>query len=60
MKVLIFDCGGKLISRQSIAVGGTNYQTEEEDFFDAAWDAAVEDGLIDPDLRSDYSFQIAD
>jgi hypothetical protein len=60
MKVLIFDNAGKLISRQSVAVGGMNYQTEEEDFFDAAWDAAVGDGLVDPDLRSDYSFQMAD
>ncbi len=33
---------------------------DEEDYFDEAWDNAVDDGLVDESCRPDYDFKIVD
>jgi len=33
---------------------------DKEDYFDEAWENAVDDGLVDESCRSDYDFKMVD
>lgn len=50
---------GKLIAELSIKIGGLNYSPTEEEHFDEAWRAAVEDKIVDATNRQGYSFQLS-
>lgn len=38
----------------------SNPNVSEKDYFDAAWKRAIEDGLVDPDIKSDYKIEMVD
>jgi hypothetical protein len=48
---------GEQIALLSITLDGSPGQPEAE-YFDEAWRCAVEDGLVDPDNRAAYTFEV--
>jgi hypothetical protein len=41
-------------------MSGINHMPSKEEYEAAAWEAAADDGSVDPDRVSDYSFEIQD
>ena len=48
----------EVVYTQPVSFGMANGQVDEADFFDLAWEAAVEDQAVDPDNRNQYGFCI--
>lgn len=60
MDVLILETKScVLVARYPINLGGINYSSGEVEYFAAAWDCAVEDHIVDPARRSEYTLQLA-
>jgi hypothetical protein len=57
---IIEKMSGKPVATIPIEMSGVNYTPSEEEYEAAAWEAAADDGLVDPDRVSDYSFRIED
>jgi hypothetical protein len=51
---------GKVVATIPIQIGNLGYTPVNEEFEAAAWETAVDDGAVDPDRVSDYSFKIED
>jgi len=51
---------GKVVATFPIDMTGLNYTPSKAEYEAAAWEAAVDDGSVNPDRVSDYSFQIQD
>ena len=47
---------GKLIATYPIILGGQNYHPEDIEYFNQAWDCAIEDGLVASQSKEKYSF----
>jgi hypothetical protein len=47
-----------VIARYEIHRAGNGSPPPDDEYFDAAWDRAVEDGLVDGRSRRDYEFQL--
>ena len=59
MDVLIIEMEtGKLIAKLPIILRGMNYTPQEEEYFSAAWECAVEDKIVESNRRDKYSFQL--
>lgn len=41
-----------------IHLSGANYTPTETEYFNEAWKAACDDGLVDPENKADYSFAL--
>ena len=48
----------KVIVRYEIHLAGEDDTPPEHEYFDAAWQRAVADGLVDANRRNDYGFQL--
>jgi hypothetical protein len=48
----------KVAASYTINLGGLNYTPRDEEYFSEAWRCAVEDGIVDADNRSKYSFRL--
>ena len=51
---------GKVVVSYPIDMTGLHYTASAQEYEAAAWEAAVDDGSVDPDHLSDYSFKIED
>lgn len=49
---------GTIIATIPLVLGGLNYKPSEVEHFDEAWAAAVEDKLVDPTKRNNYTFKV--
>lgn len=58
MTVVVISSNGKVIQEYPINIGSINDNVTEKEYFDEAWRAAIEDGIVDPDKRKDYEFSI--
>jgi hypothetical protein len=43
-----------------IDMSGLSYTPTQKEYEAAAWEAAIDDGSVDPDRYSDYAFEIED
>jgi hypothetical protein len=50
---------GKVIANVPVEITDVNYMSEAE-YEAAAWEAAVDDGLVDRNRVSDYAFRLED
>jgi hypothetical protein len=50
---------GKVIANVPVEITDVNYMSEQE-YEAAAWEAAVDDGLVDRNRVSDYAFRLED
>lgn len=61
MNVLIIETkSGKAIATYPIHIGALDHAPTEQEFFDSAWECAVEDELVSPARRADYTITPAD
>jgi hypothetical protein len=51
---------GKVVAIIPIQMSGVNHRPSKEEYEAAAWEAAADDGSVDPYRVSDYSFEIED
>ena len=51
---------GKVRSIIPVEITGLSYTPTLKEYETAAWEAAVDDGSVDPDRYSDYTFEIDD
>jgi hypothetical protein len=51
---------GKVRFIVPVEITGLSYTPSRKEYEAAAWEAAVEDGSVDPDRYSDYTFDIED
>lgn len=51
---------GKIVATIPIQISDLSYTPVNEEYEAAAWETAVDDGAVDPDRVSDYSFGIED
>lgn len=59
MDVLIINQENKeVVAEYPVSLQGLNYAPSEEEYFNLAWDAAVEDGVVDSEKRSGYEFKL--
>ena len=42
------------------AIDLPNSHATDKDYFDAAWEYAIDDFMVDPSFRSDFEFSISD
>jgi hypothetical protein len=42
-----------------VSVGALNYRPQDQEFFDDAWKAAVDDGLVDDLKRGEFVIEFA-
>jgi len=60
MKVEIIETKSKsVVATVPVSLGGLNYKPSHSELYDEAWQSAVEDGLVGPDKKADYEFQVA-
>jgi hypothetical protein len=57
--VQILNSSGVLIVEYPINLRILGANIMDNDFFDLAWETAIEDGLVDESSRSAYAFNIA-
>lgn len=48
----------KIVALYPITLKGLNYTPSDEEYFSAAWECALEDGIVEPDSQSNYSFRL--
>jgi hypothetical protein len=58
-KVLIMDDTGRVVTIDEINLRGINYEAKDQEWFDLAWQNAVEDGLVDEHDRTKYKITFA-
>lgn len=51
---------GKVIANIPIEMTTTHYTPSKEEYEAAAWEAAVDDGWVDRNRVSDYTFKVED
>jgi len=58
MNIYIHDSqqNDKVVAKIPVVLGGLNYTPSESEYFDAAWLAAIEDGLVQADNKLRYYF----
>jgi hypothetical protein len=49
---------GRVVALVPVNIHGANYTPHEKDYFDEAWRAAVEDGLVDADEHQLHRFEL--
>ena len=49
---------GKLIATFPVILAGQNYQPSEQEYFNAAWRCAADDGLVRKDDRAEFNFKL--
>lgn len=49
---------GELATRIPITLRAIGYLSSEVEYFNEAWNCAVQDKAVDPNRREDYSFQL--
>lgn len=49
---------GKLAAKLPVVLRGLDHSPSEQDYFEMAWQCAVDDKTVDPDRRDEYSFQL--
>lgn len=58
-KVQISDESGRVVSIDDVNLTAVNYQPVDQEWFDLAWENAVEDGLVNDEDRSKYKITFA-
>jgi len=59
MDVLIIETKtGKVVATHRITSSALNFRVTEQDYFDSAWEEAVDDDAVDVDRRGDYTFKL--
>lgn len=59
MQVEIIDSQTRKVAASiPIAMAGAKSIPSEQEFFQQAWQAAVDDGSVDPARRDDYTFRL--
>jgi hypothetical protein len=59
MEVLVIETkSNKLITKIPINLLGLNYAPSEEEYFSEAWKCAVEDKVVEPNHRHEYTLQL--
>lgn len=51
---------GRIVVQYPIVLVGQDYEPTDQEYFDEAWRCAVDDGLVEADSRSDYTFELAE
>ncbi len=54
MVAIIEATGGKVVASVPVKIA-----TSDRDYFDEAWQLAVDEGLVDASRRADYTFVLA-
>ncbi|GAA5444353.1 hypothetical protein Misp06_02539 [Microbulbifer sp. NBRC 101763] len=49
----------EIITTDQISLGGLNYDPQDQEWFDQAWDNAISDGLVNSNDRSKYKIVFA-
>lgn len=49
---------GRVVATIPVDMTGLSYTPSHQEYEAAAWEAAVDNGSVDPDRVSDYSFKI--
>ena len=58
MEVSIIDNEtGKAIATYTVNLSGQNYTPSDEEYYSEAWQCAVDDGVVDKELKDKYSFR---
>jgi hypothetical protein len=59
MEVVIVEAEtGNVVRTYPIVLGYANSNISEDDYYSEAWTSAVEDGLVDPNKKSDCRFRL--
>jgi hypothetical protein len=59
MDVIIIETKtGKLVTKIPVVLQGIGYTPSEQDYYEMAWQCAVDDKNVDPDRRAEYGFQL--
>lgn len=59
MNVLIINTEtGKVVATYPVLLKGLNYSPSEGEYYNEAWQCAVEDNIVEPNRREDYGFQL--
>jgi hypothetical protein len=59
MNVLIIETKtGRLVATIPTVVKGMNYVPLEQEYFNEAWRCAIDDKVVDPKRRGEYTFQL--
>lgn len=59
MNVLIIETKtGRLVATIPTVVKGMNYTPLEQEYFNEAWRCAIDDKVVDPNRRGEYTFQL--
>jgi len=59
MDIKIIDSvNNKVVGTFDIIMGGLNYTPSHSELFSEAWRCAVDDGIVDVQRKSDYTYQV--
>ncbi|MCH9828044.1 MAG: hypothetical protein K0U79_09895 [Gammaproteobacteria bacterium] len=58
-KVLIMDDAGNVVTIEEINLQAVNYEPADQQWFDLAWENAVEDKLVNEEGRATYKLSFA-
>lgn len=58
-RVLIVDDAGNVVIIDEINLQAANYEPEDQEWFDLAWENAVEDNLVNGEERAKYKFSFS-
>ena len=58
-KILIMDDAGNVVTLDEINLKTLNYDPADHEWFDLAWQNAVEDGLVTDEDRAKYKISFA-
>lgn len=59
MNVLIIETEtGRLAATIPTVVKGMNYAPSEQEYFNEAWRCAIDDKVVNPNRRGEYTFQL--
>jgi hypothetical protein len=58
-KVLIMDDAGNVVTIDEINLQAVNYEPADQQWFDLAWENAVEDKLVNDEGRAKYKLSFA-
>jgi len=59
MNVLIIETKtGRLEAKIPTVMKGMNYAPSEQEYFNEAWRCAIDDKVVDPNRRGEYTFQL--
>ena len=57
---IIENKSGKVIVNYTVNLKGLNYTPNDDEYYSKAWKCAVDDEIVKPDDRGEYSFSMSE